>query len=45
MSKIPVRESVGAVLQPNHDSMDLGDRADERMMDIPVHRDSSHEKT
>lgn len=45
MSQISIRECVRTVFQPNDDGMDFRDCADERVMDVFIHRDSGDNQT
>ena len=44
MAEVTVGKSVGTDLEPDDDSMDFGDGADERMMNEFVHRQARDEK-
>ena len=44
MPQVSVRECVRANLQPHYDGVDLADRANHRVVDVPVHSHRGYEQ-
>ena len=44
-AQVAISESVGTVLEPDHDSMKFAQRSNARMVDVEIYNDVRHKKT